>query len=296
MHQYGSIVDGDWHSKDVPCAVSLKNQLINVYYANEDSLLTCRRFAGTRFNGAALLDQFGCRSPGAGILQGTPYVAFEHFDGSHMRIMRWDGSPSSSNTPDNVVIQYHVGSSGIPAIADMLGKPTIVHQGSGDNGETWYIRANGGQTGSFTWSDDTILPHTGMSGSPSIFSDSSGYYSWIFHEGGNNNGELWCNGWTSANEWTGDIKVNIPYPIKSPKVVLYLGRPLLIWQGAKDWLFFAYLKRSHLDWSIDGSTILEQKIDFTVAEYGFTAAVAQDTVYVFARIAESAIYRCWFGE
>lgn len=287
-----------WDAKDVPSVICVNKQKMLAYYANSDDALCCRQYLHIEGNTAEMvlmrsLPEYKCVSPGGGVIQDFPYVAFGNPYQPTMTVMRWDGATGAY---DDVVSNEHIGSSMRPAVADILGTPTIVHQGSNHNGEMWYRTAMR-KPGKLAWSNDMQVPHTGMSGVPSILTPEGENYGFVFHEGSGDSGELWCHGYDGAHAWYGDIKADIQYPTKSPQVVLYKGKPLLIWQGAENWLFFSYLKRDGHVWSRDGSAVFSHQIADS-ALYGMSAAVEiyRDIIYVYVRCEDGKVYMGWFGE
>ncbi|EKS6646070.1 hypothetical protein QCD58_005016 [Enterobacter hormaechei] len=287
-----------WDAQDVPSVICVNKHTMLVYYADADNNLCCRTYLHVEDNEVNLVRKVSlsgvkCISPGGGVIQEFPYVAFQDPKLNTMRVIRWDGM---TGVYDDDVSTDHVTSSLRPAVADILGTPTLVHQGGKYNGEMWYMTAMR-KPGMLSWSADKMVPHTGMSGAPSILTMDGENFGYVFHEGSGDSGELWCHGYDGAQAWYGDTKVDIPYPIKSPQVVLYRGRPLLIWQGAPNYLFFAYLKRNVHTWSIDGSAILTERIYADSPLYGMSAAVEvyRERIYVYVRCKNEQVYMAWFG-
>jgi galactan endo-1,6-beta-galactosidase len=78
------------------------------------------------------------------------------------------------------------------------------------------------------WEGDHQVPNTGMSEGPSIVAFNGRLY--CFHQGSDENGQLWYNVWDGAN-WVGDAQVPNTGMSKSPSTVVFNGQIYCFHQG-----------------------------------------------------------------
>ena len=123
----------------------------------------------------------------------------------------------------------NVGMSESPSPVVYNGNLYVFHQGGYENGQLFYSVYVPGQG----WQPDTQLPNVGMSGSPSAVSwpGADGQDLYVFHQGGNQNGELWYSAYLNGQGWQADTQLPNVGMSKSPSAIVYNGNLYVFHQG-----------------------------------------------------------------
>ena len=111
-----------------------------------------------------------------------------------------------------------------------LGDGQLQNQASGD-GQLWYSVFDGAN-----WATDTLIPNLGMSGSPSAALWKGGIT--VFHQGSNNDGQLWYTFSSDGKNWGTthtDAQVQGRIISGSPSVVAYNGVLYIFYQGGNQY-------------------------------------------------------------
>ena len=180
------------------------------------------------------------------------YLWFSAFDGTH-----WSTDYAITNAKG----AGWVGMTAAPSAFVGDGSIFVFHQGYAENGQLWYT-----YTGDLlSWERDTQVQNVGMSGSPSVvfYKRSTGYgFTYVFHQGGGNNGQLWYTVF-DANGWEPDTQIQNLRMSNSPSAVAWAGGITVFHQGQMNdgQLWYTY--------SPDGAN---WELDTQVKNVGMTAS------------------------
>lgn len=140
--------------------------------------------------------------------------------------------------------------SGCPTAVAFNDKIYVFYQGPGPDGLLWYTSSGGGPDAG--WAASTQVSNVGMSASPSavVFTNPSGGVPelYVFHEGGNNNGQLWYNVMNASGGWAGDKQIQGVTLNGTPSAIVSANGMLFVFYPGSQENTFWYI------YSTDGST------------------------------------------
>jgi hypothetical protein len=176
-----------------------------------------------------LVPNVGMTGAPSAVVDGSYLIVFHQGYNSNGQL--WHVTFDGTNWGQDTQIP-NVGMSGSPSTVVYNGNLYVFHQGYANNGQLWYTVAPGGMVGG-NWGRDTQVQNVGMTASPSAIVDGNVNDLLVFHQGSNNNGQLWYSPFNGTN-WGKDTQIPNVGMSESPSAVFYNGDLYVFHQGSGD--------------------------------------------------------------
>jgi hypothetical protein len=211
---------------DSPSAVVYNGQLYVFHQGSNNNGQLWYTFSsdGTNWSRDALVPNVGITGAPSAVVDGSYLIVFHQGYANNGQL--WHSTFDGTNWGQDTQIP-NVGMSGSPWPVFYNGNLYVFHQGYGNNGQLWYTVAPGGIVGG-NWGADTQVPNVGMTASPSAVVDGSDLI--VFHQGSNNNGQLWYSPFNGTN-WGKDTQIPNVGMTGSSLAVFYNGNLYVFHQG-----------------------------------------------------------------